>query len=205
MHIKSMHTNLDIPFTATDSPMVQHIICGIKCFHGEKDWKPKQPIMLPILTDILAHLQPGTKPRHLAVYAACCVAFSGLLHCGEFTTQSADKAFSPSFQLSQASVQFMPNFEDASHVILFIPASKTDAFWKSVSIHLTVAPGRPSCHITALKALFLNGTASAPTLPLFPSPDDPSKPITCAFFIATIHKALSAAGYNPSLFAGHGF
>ncbi|KAK0241964.1 hypothetical protein EDD85DRAFT_726396, partial [Armillaria nabsnona] len=196
MHIKSMYTDLDIPFTATDSQMVQRIIHGIKLFHGEKDQKPKQPIMLPVLTDILAHLQPGANPRHLAIYAACCVAFSGLLHCGEFTMQSADKAFSPSFQLSQASVQFMPNFKEASHVILFIPASKTDPFQKGVSIRLTAAPGRPSCPIAALKALFLNGTASAPTLPLFPSPDDLSKPITRTFFIATICEALSAAGYN---------
>ncbi|KAK0484685.1 hypothetical protein IW261DRAFT_1560355 [Armillaria novae-zelandiae] len=187
-HVKSMHTDLNLSFTATDSPIVQRVICGIKRFHGEKDRKPKQPITLPVLQDILAHLQPGIKPGHLVVYAACCVAFSGLLRCGEFTSKSADKAFSPSFQLSQASVQFLPNFDDTSHAILFLPASKTDPFCKA-----------------ALKALFPNGTTSDPTIPLFPSPDDQSKPISHTFFISAIHEALSAAGYDPSLFAGHTF
>ncbi|KAK0471864.1 hypothetical protein IW261DRAFT_1344115, partial [Armillaria novae-zelandiae] len=150
-HVKSMHTDLNLSFTATDSPIIQRVIRGIKRFHGEKDRKPKQPITLPVLQDILAHLQPRIKPGHLVVYAACCIAFSG------------------------------------------------------VSVRLAAAPGRPSCPIAALKALFPNGTTSDPTIPLFPSLDDQSKPISHTFFISAIREALSATGYDPSLFAGHSF
>lgn len=186
-------------------PLVQCIIRGIKRFHGEKDRKPKQPIPLPVLTDILAHLQPEAKPGHIATYTACCVAFSGLLRCSEFTTKSADKAFSPAFQLSQASVQFFPGFYDASHAILFLPASETDPFRKGASVRLTAAPGKPTGPIAALKTLIPNGAAPEVMLPLFPSPDDPSKLITCAFFISTIREALTSAGYDPTFFAGHSF
>ncbi len=127
-----MHTNLNIPFTATESPILQRIIHGIKWFHGEKDWKPKQPITLPVLKDILAQLKPETTPGHKVVYAACCVAFASLLRCREFMAKSADEKFSPTFQLSQASVQFLPSFEAAEQAILFLPASKTDPFQKGL-------------------------------------------------------------------------
>ncbi|KAK0430293.1 hypothetical protein EV421DRAFT_1721679, partial [Armillaria borealis] len=204
-HVKSMHTDLNLPFIATESPMIQHIIQGIKCFHGKKDRKPKQPITLPVLIDILAHFQPEAKPGHLAVYAACCIAFSGLLHCGEFTAKSADKIFLPAFQLSQASVQFLSSFDEASYAILFLPTSKTDPFQKDISICLAAALGRPTCSITVLKALIPNGTVPDIMLPLFLSLDDLSKSITCAFFISTIHKAFTSASYDPTLFVEHSF
>ncbi|KAK0438685.1 uncharacterized protein EV420DRAFT_1651349 [Desarmillaria tabescens] len=207
MHVKSMHTDLDIPFSATESPILQHVIHGIKRFHREKDHKPKQPITLSVLKDILAQLKPETTPGHKVVYAACCVAFTGLLQCGEFTAKSVDKKFSLTFQLLQASVQFLPSFEATEQVILFLSASKTDPFHKGISICLTTAPRKLTCPVAALKSLFTesDGTAHNSAWPLFPSPDDPTKPITWSFFISTICKALSAAGYNPSLFAGHSF
>ncbi|PBK85582.1 hypothetical protein ARMGADRAFT_941819, partial [Armillaria gallica] len=63
------------------------------------------------------------------------------------------------------------------------------------------------CPVATLKSLFTESdrTTCDPAFPLFPSPDDPTKPITWSFFISTIHEALSAAGYDPSLFAGHSF
>ncbi|KAK0245013.1 hypothetical protein EDD85DRAFT_757634 [Armillaria nabsnona] len=206
-HIKSMHTDLDIPFMVMESPILQCIIHGIKQFHGEKDCKPKQPITLPVLKDILAQPKLETTPGHKVVYATCCVAFAGLLCCREFMAKSADKKFSLTFQLLQASVQFLPSFEAAKQAILFLPASKTDPFQKGVSICLTAASGKPTCPVTALKSLFTESdrTTYDPAFPLFPTPNDPTKPITQSFFILTIHEALSAAGYNPSLFAGHSF
>ena len=78
-HVKSMHIEADLDFSACESPLVQRLIRGIKRYHGEKGRKPKQPITLPVLTQLLKFLHPRNDPLHCVVYAACCLAFSGLL------------------------------------------------------------------------------------------------------------------------------
>lgn len=69
-----MHTDMDLPFTVCKSLLVQRLICGIKRYHREKDRKPKQPITLPVLLEILQCLTPGTNE-----YTACCLAYTSLL------------------------------------------------------------------------------------------------------------------------------
>ncbi len=128
---------------------------------------PKQPITTMVLKDILNHLQPGIKSGHAVVYTACCVAFTGLLRCGEFTAKSDTKNFSSTFQLSEASVQFLPNFSSMTQAILFLPASKTDPFCKGFSIQLAAAPR--AHHLLCRSA---NGHSPDASKPLFPFLDD---------------------------------
>ncbi|KZP17753.1 hypothetical protein FIBSPDRAFT_972611 [Athelia psychrophila] len=115
-HVRSMHTDMDLPFTACESPLVQRLIRGIKRYHGEKNRKPKQPITLPVLHDILQRLTAGTTE-----YAACCLAYAGLLRCGEFTAQKTSTAFDPAVHLSRNSIQFRPSLENATHIVLTLP------------------------------------------------------------------------------------
>ncbi len=68
-NVWSMHTDLSLPFTATDSPLIQCLIRRIKKFHGECDHKPRQPITLSVLTDILSHLNTE-KAGYSTIYAA---------------------------------------------------------------------------------------------------------------------------------------
>ncbi len=199
-----MHTDLSLPFTATDSPLIQCLIRRIKKFHGECDHKPRQPITLSVLTNILSHLNTE-KAGYSTIYAACCITYAGLLCCREFTLKSAKSNFSPETQLSTASVKFFPSYEDAESVSIFIPASKTDPFRKGVTIQLASTPGKATCPVATLKQLFQGFHTADQEKPLFPAPDHPSKSLSQSFFISTICKALSNAGYDPSLFASHSF
>ncbi|KAJ2935863.1 hypothetical protein H1R20_g1230, partial [Candolleomyces eurysporus] len=200
-HVKSMHTDLDLPFQPCTSPIVQRLIRGIKRYHGERNVKRKMPITLPVLRSLLQHLHPATSPGHLNVYAAACVAFSGFLRCGEFTTKTGE-TFSASTHPTRRSVEFHPNIDKPTHARLNLPASKTDPFRKGVSIYLTAAPGASTCPVAALKKLFEEDPSDLDG-PLFRNPD--GSPLTRNFFIDTIRLTLQAAGYDSKEFSGHSF
>jgi len=199
--VRSLHTDCDIPFTACDSPIVNRLIRGIKAYHGEHDRQPVQPIILPILVSLLAQLKPGVSPGHTVIYAACCLAYSGLLRCGEFTTGKG--SHNPSLKLSRQHVQFLPSFKNPTHILLTLPASKTDPFRKGITITIAAVPSRPTCPVSALKALFLELPDRAPTAPLFEEVD--GKPLSYKFFVNSIRTALELAGLNPKNYAGHSF
>ena len=40
-HVKSMHIEADLDFSACESPLVQRLIRGIKRYHGEKVLRPR--------------------------------------------------------------------------------------------------------------------------------------------------------------------
>jgi len=198
--VRSLHTDADLPFTACDSPVVGRLIRGIKKYHGEKDRKPVQPITLPILTSLLAQLKPGAIAGHTTIYAACCIAFAGLLRSGEFTS---GKGNNPDLGLKRHNIQFLPSFENPTHILLTLPASKTDPFRKGVTITIAAAPGRPTCPVAALKCLFLETPNHEPSAPLFEGLD--GKALSYNYFISSIRSALTLAGHNPKFFAGHSF
>lgn len=199
-HVRSLHVDSDIPFTACESPVVGRLIRGIKVYHGEKDRKPVQPITLPVLTALLEQLKPGVVAGHTDIYAACCVAYGGLLRSGEFT---AGKGKNTNLGITRQHIQFLPNFEHPTHIILTLPASKTDPFRKGVTITIAAAPGKPTCPVAALKRLYTEFPDRAPTSSLFENPD--GKPLSYSHFVASIRTALESAGLNPKLYAGHSF
>ncbi|KAG5734538.1 Integrase/recombinase xerD like protein [Termitomyces sp. T112] len=199
--VRSLHVDADLPFTTMESPLVQRLLWGIKHFHSKRDHCPVQPITLPILTTLLTHLRPGITPGHTAIYAACCVTYSGLLCSREFTIGKGGK-FSTSLHLSQSAVQFLPDFTSATHVWLTLPASKTNPFCKGITITMAAAHGRPSCPVTALKAMYAELPCDG-NAPLFEQPNGSALSYTC--FVTTIRDALSAAGINPAPFTGHSF
>ena len=166
-HVKSMHIEADLDFSACESLLVQRLIRGIKRYHGEKGRKPKQPITLPVLTQLLKFLHPRNDPLHCVVYATCCLAFSGLLRCGEFTTKSS--RFNPATHLSKSCIKFMPSPASPAYILLTLPASKTDPFRKGVTLTIAAAPGQPTCPVSAMQQLLQNSSAS-PDSPLLKLP-----------------------------------
>ncbi|KAJ3791719.1 hypothetical protein GGU11DRAFT_694299, partial [Lentinula aff. detonsa] len=152
-HVRSMHTDVDLPFSATESPLVQRVIRGIKRYHGERDRNPKQPITLAMLTKLLSFLNPSTIPGDNHIAAAACTAYAGFLRAGEFTIKEGNR-FSPAVNLTQGCLQFLPNFESATSAHLTLPASKTDPFRKGITIVIAAIPGCPTCAVAALKRLF---------------------------------------------------
>ena len=110
--------------------------------------------------------------------------------------------FNASLNLTQNSIQFLPNFDTATHARLSLPASKTNPFRKGVSIAIATAPGCPTCPIAALKALF-NELPCEEDAPLFEQPDGSA--LSYSFFVSVTRNALSKAGFNPNLYVGHSF
>jgi hypothetical protein len=196
--VRSLHVDADVPFTACESPVVQRLIRGIKRFHGEKDRKPVQPITRAILLAILAQLQPGAIAGHTVQYAALCLAYAGLLRSGEITTGSSGK--DASLKLTCDAIQVFPDFENTTYITLTLPGSKTDPFRKGVTLTIAAAPGLASCPVAAVKRLyteFPRGGSAA----LFEGTD--GKALSYKAFVAGLRTALTAAGIDPTGFAGH--
>ncbi|KAG6806088.1 hypothetical protein H0H87_003168 [Tephrocybe sp. NHM501043] len=77
-----------------------------------------------------------------------------------------------------------------------------DPFQKGITITIATAPSQPTSPIAALKAMFME-FPYGPDAPLFEQPD--GKALSYAYFVKSIWDALSSAGYDPSLYAGHSF
>ena len=201
-HLRSLHVDTDLPFSAIEAPVVQRLIRGIKRYHGEAGRKPKQPITLPILRDILSHMPDS--PQQLHLRAACCLAYSALLRCGEFTTREGTRrGFGTETGLTVGSIRLLPDATTPTHATIFLPGSKTDPFRKGTTITVAAAPpGSATCPVGALKALF-EAEPRPETAALFE--ERPGMPLSRGFFLKMIRAALLHAGYNPSEFAGHSF
>ncbi|KAG9219447.1 hypothetical protein CCMSSC00406_0005341 [Pleurotus cornucopiae] len=196
----SLHVDADLPFDACEAPVVQHLIRGIKWYHGERDRKPKCPITLEILRRIV-NFDPGQSVPDLTFRAAATLAFTAFLRCGEFTV-NGNAEFDPSVHLTRGSVEFKPSFENPEFLILTLPSSKTDPFRKGVPIFVAAAPGSVTCPVSALKALISRDPRS-PKEPLFSHYHD--GPLTRQLFIGTLHTHLLTAGYDAKAFSGHSF
>lgn len=199
-HVRALHIDADLPFHHAVSPIVQRLIRGIKRYHGEPGRKPKLPITLPILLAILSHLQPNIYPLHRTIHAACCLAYSGLLRCGEFTTPT--HIFNPAIHLTTAAVKFQPSFTNPEYIELTLPASKTDPFRTGVTLVIAAAPGQASCPVSSLLHL-LSSQPRPPTAPLFS--DTAGNPLTRKLFIDSIRAALTSAHFDASAYSGHSF
>ncbi|KAJ8472984.1 hypothetical protein ONZ45_g16464 [Pleurotus djamor] len=197
--VRSLHLDADLPFDACESPVLQRLLRGIKRFHGERDRLAK----LPITLDIMRRLSSIPSPTFddVVFLTAVRLAFAGFLRCGEFTTSRAGQ-FDPNVHLSRSSIKFVPSVGNATHIVLTLPASKTDPFRKGVSIYISSAPGAHTCPVTALSHLFTSHPLP-PSSPLFVMSD--GNPLTRSVFIAKLKTALLAAGIQPTGYSGHSF
>jgi hypothetical protein len=154
-HIKSLHIDADLPFKVLESPLVQCVIHGIKHVHGKKDRTPKQLITLPVLQKIVASFDLRYNAG-IVMAAACCIAYASFLCCGKFTIGSLINTvkFDPTWDLTQGAITFLPDRAHTTSAVLTLMLSKTDPFWKGMSIHLAAAPGASTCLVRALQWLF---------------------------------------------------
>ncbi len=199
--VRSLHVDADLPFAVCESPVVQRLIRGIKRYHGERARNPKLPITLDILRRLCSSLSP-TSLQDVNFQAAITLAFAGFLRCGEFTV-SKESAYSPSTSLSRGSAQFLPDLATATHVVISLPASKTDPFRKGVSILVASAPGAATCPVSALRHLFQMDPQD-PAVPMFLG-DVPGSPLTRSSFVIRLKSLLSALGFDGAKYSGHSF
>jgi len=76
---------------------------------------------------------PTSNHAKASINTAMKVAFAAFLCCGEFTLDEKE-TFNPAIHLSRNSIQFQPNIQSPTHVLISLPASKSDPFRKGVSI-----------------------------------------------------------------------
>ncbi len=145
--LRSLHVDADLPFTACESPLVQRLLRGIKRCHGERDRNPKLPITLYILRQLCSVLEESSAPYDNIIRAAVTLAYAGFLRCGEFTVPTRDSVFNPAIHLARGAVKFWPNMDNATHMSIMLPASKTDPFRKGVTILVAAAPDYSTCAV----------------------------------------------------------
>src|SRR5882724_2311737 len=114
-HLRSAHINAGLHFSTCESPMLQHLIRGIKRYMGERERSPKLPITRDVLAHILASATHPNLSGRLNFEAATTTAFSGFLRCREFTMHSG-RNFDPSIHLMRSSVEFVPSIVVPSHM-----------------------------------------------------------------------------------------
>jgi hypothetical protein len=196
-HVVSMHTDLGLKCPQARSAILQRVICGIKRVHGKKGRAPKA------MLEQLDCLKPGD----LVLHGACTMAFAGFLQCGKLTVKSADK-FNVSVDLSINSIKFVPDLNNTTHDILWIPRSKTDTFRTGMDVYLAKAPDAITCPVAALCTLISfyrqegSGLDHEPHTPLFVIK---GKAMTRSWFINSIRNLLLRAGHDPSPYSGHSF
>src|SRR5467141_2700703 len=195
-HLWSAHVDADLPFSACESPLLQRVICGIKRYMGERERNPKLPITCDVLSRMLEAASHSSLSDKLNFEASTMTAFAGFLRCGEFTVLTG-QSFDPSINLTRSCVEFVPSISSPSHVILTIPASKTDPFRKGVSIAIASTPGAWTCAVNALKSLF-EYVPWPPEVPLFFQDSD--APLSRGQFIVQVKSNLSHAGFDASKF-----
>ncbi|KAL0952253.1 hypothetical protein HGRIS_006543 [Hohenbuehelia grisea] len=149
----------------------------------------KKPITLDVLECILSSSEVQGCPH---IYAALCISYASLLRLSQFTVEGWP--FDPTTQLTCGAVQFLPDLETASQVVITPPPFCSR---HRVSIHLASADGFPTCPVSALKLLFTESPRS-PDAPLFENADGSA--LSRQTFISTVGRALLASGLDPTLF-----
>ena len=158
---------------------------------------------LPITLDILErmrqvwqhHSEPGDT---VMLWAAATMCFFGFLRSGEVTVPG-DRGFDPTRHLAFGDVR-LSSHQDPQFVVVKIKASKTDPYRQGVSIYLGRTQGELCPVAAVLSYMVQRGTQAGPFF-LFRD----NKPLMRERFVVAVRKALTIAGYNASLYAGHSF
>lgn len=153
---------------------------------------------MPITSAILHRLLLTMPTTAYVQRAFSTLAFAGFLRTAEFTSDA--KGFSPLFNVTRGSVTFVPSLDAPTHLILRLPASKTDPFRHGVDVLIAAAPLSASCPVRAMQDLFRHHPLPL-SAPLFQLPD--GSHLTRAESIRLTRSSLLAAGEDPSLYLGH--
>ena len=180
---------------------LEHVLRGIKKDQSKNKGasKPRLPMTPNILMKLRSiwEQEPGNYD-HIMLWAACCTCYFGFLRSGEICSPS-DKEYDSSTHLSYSDIA-VDSHDDPSTIAITIKASKTDPYRQGVTVYLG-ATGSPLCPVKALLA-FIMVRGDAPG-PLFQFAN--KQFLTRDRFVTHVRSALSKAGLNPDVYAGHSF
>jgi len=182
------------------TPRLELVLKGIKK-ESAKGHPPhdRLPITVEIMQSIYLILRADPEVHiNILMWAACCLAFFGLLRSSEFTVPKQSE-YDPLVHLSLQDVT-LDNIKNPSMVYVQIKASKTDPFRKGTTVCLAKTDNN-LCPVQALLPyLALRGTNPGP---LFIMEDHTY--LTRSKFTAKLREILKAAGIDDSKYASHSF
>ena len=155
------------------------------------------PITIHHLT-LFDLLMPRAHQDNIMIWAAFTLAFFGFLCISEFTCSSR---FNPNLHLTASDIKFFPSFISSHYMTVEIKASKTDPFFKG----MTLVIGKTSqvtCPVNAMKK-YLDTIPKSCKGPLFVYAND--KRLTRQHLTRELRYLLSRLGLNSSNYAGHSF
>ena len=147
-HISSGHYKA---FDNQLSPRLERVLKGIKSSQAKsKPPRTRLPITSSIMFKIRSALAATPQDyNHIMLWAACCLAFFGFLHCSEFTVPTQEpESFDEAAHLSYKDVS-VDSWHNPQLISIRIKQSKTDPFRKGVTLMLSKTD-RPVCPVTAL-------------------------------------------------------
>ncbi|KAJ1035762.1 hypothetical protein NDA13_000422 [Ustilago tritici] len=170
--LQSHHVDLGLNTSGFSCGRLEHALCGYKRLHGIGHSGAKLPITLPLLRQVLLAVgkMADLFPRDcLVLQAAFTLAFACFLRSGELVW---DRGTNRATILTVSSIEWA-----SDHVVLNLPASKTDPFrqgvcvvawkWVASSAQLLVSGTSPTvthlwCRSSALALLALILSLSLP-------------------------------------------
>ena len=196
-HVAKGHYN---QFKSQLTPRLYQVIKGIqKTQCVTKSPKTRQPITFKILEGVRSVLlkHPCTQDD-LMIWAACCIAFFGLLRVSEFTTPTQTH-FNPSSHLSLSDIA-LDSHTSPQVIRITLKQSKTDQLRQGTHLYLGKT-GHRVCPIGAIIP-YLIARGNRPG-PLFMQKN--GKMLTRSMFNVAIHKVLLELKLNPQSFNTHSF
>ena len=200
--VRNLHISagLHIQFTKALTPRLELVMKGIK--KDKAKTTPSCP-RLPITVEIMAKIKKvlhGTHKEHdsIMLWAACCLAFFGFLHCGEFTVPT-QAAYDPEEHLSLPDIA-IDNRLSPSVVQVKIKQSKTDPFRQGMQLYLGKTD-EDICPITGiLPYLAIRGARPGPLFVL-----EDGTYLTRQRFAALLSGTLLQAGISDRRYTTHSF
>ena len=159
--------------------------------------RPITPGILYMLFTVWSAAPQENQYDSAMLWAACCTAFFGFMHAGEFTCPSW-QALTPN-RLSPSDVT-VDSHQAPSVVSVRLHRSKSDPFGNGVTIYLG-RTGQTICPVTALLG-YLARRGQRPG-PLFLFCD--GTPLSKEKLLLHVRQALIHCGFDPSGITGHSF
>ena len=189
------------PFHSSHMPHLEYTMKGIK--RVESQWHNAATASPDCTANFAANERGvagvGITTRYQAnIWAACCLAFFGVLRAGEMTTPD-DGGYDPGAHLSFCDIA-VDNPSCLSFLKVRIKQSKTDPFCKGVDLFLG-RTGSDICPVAALLG-YLACRGSRPG-PLFIFSD--GRLLTRKRFVDLVRAALASAGVDQQNYCGHSF
>ncbi|KAJ1018751.1 hypothetical protein NDA13_006438 [Ustilago tritici] len=194
--LQSHHVDLGLDTSGFSCGRLEHTLCSYKHLQGVGHSGTKLPITLLLLCQVLLAVgkMANLFPRDcLVLQAAFALTFACFLRSGKLVWVCGTDHTTI---LTVSSVKWA-----SDHVVLTLPASKTNPFQQGVHV-VTLEVGGIECPVARLQHLSHGLPPSAPLFGLGPSSLDP---LPWSTFITILCHAIQACGLPVLQYASHSF